>query len=65
MIIEKEDDLQMYFQVMREILYVTSMDLKYYFDSLFVGEKPRFKIYETRKERRKKNQENQEWVKKM
>lgn len=38
---------------MREILQVSSMDLKYYFESLFEGEKPTIQILSDVKNRRK------------
>lgn len=51
-VVEEEIDLQYFFQVIREILKVSSMDLKYYFESLVQGEKPNLKIASNKQERK-------------
>ena len=43
-LIEDEQDLKIYYQAMREILKVSSIDLKYYFTSLFPEEKTQLSI---------------------
>ena len=51
-LIDDEPDLKNFYQAMREILKVSSIDLKYYFETLFPGENPKFNLVHDKKMRR-------------